>query len=190
MKCSIFCDVTLCSPLKANRHFGETCRLPLQGRRISQARNQREANSKLCRWRWRLVPLKRRLIFNGLRGVISQKMRKWFWIIITVDSFNSEPTNKCMLCTFGLWYFAVFEANCPARRPHSWFSSPWKPQISTELLMITRAYTFKTRFTARHIWRKCCLYSAANCILLSFRFFSGLYYDAEISRTTQVNNEL
>jgi hypothetical protein len=39
-KGSIFCDITLCSPLKVNRRFGETCPLYLQGRRKSQARNQ------------------------------------------------------------------------------------------------------------------------------------------------------
>jgi hypothetical protein len=38
----IFWDITTCSPLKVNRWFGGTCRLYVQGRRISQARNQRE----------------------------------------------------------------------------------------------------------------------------------------------------
>jgi hypothetical protein len=46
MKSSIFWDITPCSPLKVNRRFGWTCHLHLQGRRISQARNQREARSK------------------------------------------------------------------------------------------------------------------------------------------------
>jgi hypothetical protein len=32
-----------CSPLKVNQHFGGTYRLHLQGRRIRQARNQRES---------------------------------------------------------------------------------------------------------------------------------------------------
>jgi hypothetical protein len=36
---SIFWDITLCSTLKANRHFGGLCCLHLQGQRISQARN-------------------------------------------------------------------------------------------------------------------------------------------------------
>jgi hypothetical protein len=45
MKCSIFWDITTCSPLKINRRFGGICRLHIQGRRISQARNQREAGS-------------------------------------------------------------------------------------------------------------------------------------------------
>jgi hypothetical protein len=42
MKNSVFYDITPRSPLRANGHFGGTCRLHLQGRRISQARNQRE----------------------------------------------------------------------------------------------------------------------------------------------------
>jgi hypothetical protein len=38
------CDYkTFCGLLKANRRFGGTCRLHLQGRRISQARNKRES---------------------------------------------------------------------------------------------------------------------------------------------------
>jgi hypothetical protein len=43
MKCSVFCDITPCSPLKVNRQFGGTCRLHLQGRRISRARKQHES---------------------------------------------------------------------------------------------------------------------------------------------------
>jgi hypothetical protein len=39
----MFWDVALCCPLKVNQGFGRTCRLQLQGRRISQARKQREA---------------------------------------------------------------------------------------------------------------------------------------------------
>jgi hypothetical protein len=46
-KTSLFRDITpYSSPLKANRLSGGTCRLHLQGRRISQARNQREARRK------------------------------------------------------------------------------------------------------------------------------------------------
>jgi hypothetical protein len=45
MKSSVLCARTPCSPLKVNRHFGGTCRLHLQGRRIGQPRNQREAGS-------------------------------------------------------------------------------------------------------------------------------------------------
>jgi hypothetical protein len=40
LKSTTFWDITPCSPLKVNRHFGGTCRLHHQGRRISQTRNQ------------------------------------------------------------------------------------------------------------------------------------------------------
>jgi hypothetical protein len=43
MKSSIFWDITPCSSVKAKRHFGEMCRLQLQGR--SQARKQHETGS-------------------------------------------------------------------------------------------------------------------------------------------------
>jgi hypothetical protein len=42
---AIFWDVTPCSPLSINRRFGGTCRLYLQGQKISWARNQRESSS-------------------------------------------------------------------------------------------------------------------------------------------------
>jgi hypothetical protein len=42
---SILWDITPCSPLKANRPFGGTYRIHLQGRRISRVRNQRESRS-------------------------------------------------------------------------------------------------------------------------------------------------
>jgi hypothetical protein len=38
MKRTIFWDITPCSPLKVNQRLGRTCRLHLQGRRISKAR--------------------------------------------------------------------------------------------------------------------------------------------------------
>jgi hypothetical protein len=43
MKSTIFWNITPCSPLRVNRRFGGTHRLHLQGRKISQARNQRES---------------------------------------------------------------------------------------------------------------------------------------------------
>jgi hypothetical protein len=42
MKSSIFWDTMLCSAVKV-KHFGGTCRLHLQARRMSQARNRRES---------------------------------------------------------------------------------------------------------------------------------------------------
>jgi hypothetical protein len=62
VKSPIFWDITPFSPLKVKRHFGGKCSLHLQGRRISQVRNQHEAGSQqswfpawliLRPWRWR-----------------------------------------------------------------------------------------------------------------------------------------
>jgi hypothetical protein len=47
LKSSIFWDITPCSPLKVNGRFRGTCRLHFQGRRVSQARKQREAELSL-----------------------------------------------------------------------------------------------------------------------------------------------
>jgi hypothetical protein len=46
VKSSIFWDVMPCNPLKVNRHLGGTCCLHHQGRRLTQARNQRDASSR------------------------------------------------------------------------------------------------------------------------------------------------
>jgi hypothetical protein len=43
MKSTIFWHITPCSPLKVNKYFGAICHFQLQGRRISQTINQREA---------------------------------------------------------------------------------------------------------------------------------------------------
>jgi hypothetical protein len=85
LKSTIFWNITQYNPLRVNLHFGETYHLHLQGRRISRAKNQRESRwqAELCwfparlilrPWRWRRYVLpKRRLTFNGLYCVISQK---------------------------------------------------------------------------------------------------------------------
>jgi hypothetical protein len=74
-KSPVVWDIRPCSPLKANRLFGGTCRLNLQGRRISKVRNKHEARRKqtvVQLWRWRRnVPPKSRLTFYGLHDVIS-----------------------------------------------------------------------------------------------------------------------
>jgi hypothetical protein len=46
IKSSIFWNITLCSPLKVNGSWEGTCRIHFQGRSVSQARNQREADSE------------------------------------------------------------------------------------------------------------------------------------------------
>jgi hypothetical protein len=77
MKSSIFWDITPCSLLKVTRLVWRTCCLHLYGWRVRCARNQHEAVNKHTlehgRWSWQ-VPPKRRLTFNGLHGVISQKI--------------------------------------------------------------------------------------------------------------------
>jgi hypothetical protein len=88
MKSAIFWDITPCSQLTVNRHFGGTYHLHLQGRRINRARNQRES-----RWQAEPVPPKRRLTFNGLHGVISQKIV----LFITTAVRTSDPANGLII---------------------------------------------------------------------------------------------
>jgi hypothetical protein len=78
-------------PLKIRRRFGETYYFHLQGRTISQERHQHEVDSKqrfliwliFWPWWWMLnVPPKRRLTFDGLYDVISQKTKLFGTILI------------------------------------------------------------------------------------------------------------
>jgi hypothetical protein len=43
MNSPVFWDIRPCGPLKVSRRFGRTCRLHLQGRKMSQTRNEHEA---------------------------------------------------------------------------------------------------------------------------------------------------
>jgi hypothetical protein len=65
MKNAIFCDITLCSPLKVNQHFRGTYHLQLWPRR----------------WMW-YVPPKCQLAFNGVYGIISQKVVRFMLVSI------------------------------------------------------------------------------------------------------------
>jgi hypothetical protein len=107
LKGSIFWDITPCSPLEVTQSFGGRYRLHLQDRRKSQGRNQCESRwitehacfhatwSILISWIWRrYVPPKRRLTFNGLHGVISQKTE----LFTTTSVRNSNPTNLFIEC--------------------------------------------------------------------------------------------
>jgi hypothetical protein len=71
MKSIIFWDMTPCSPLSYNRHFGGTYRLHLQGHRN---RFSKPESKQVASNRRRYVPPKRQLTLNGLHGIISQKM--------------------------------------------------------------------------------------------------------------------
>jgi hypothetical protein len=61
LKCSIFWNISPCSPQKLNRRLGGTCRLHLQARKRRQARNQRESSSKQ-------IPPKHRLTSKRTTG--------------------------------------------------------------------------------------------------------------------------
>jgi hypothetical protein len=84
---SIFRDITPRSPLKVNRRFVGTRCLHLQGRRIREARNQREAGIKQSS---AILP-ERRLAFNGLHGVKSQKIE--LFITTAVRTSNRKYMN-------------------------------------------------------------------------------------------------
>jgi hypothetical protein len=97
MKSSIFWDITPCDPLKDSRRFGVTCRLHLRGRKISQARNQRESRRQVgSGFRRRYVPSKRQLIFNGLHGVSPawKQVTRWLCLppaftLVSCSSYSS-----------------------------------------------------------------------------------------------------
>jgi hypothetical protein len=72
MSRSVFRNITPCSSLKVNGHFGGTCRFHLQGRRINQARNQKmdtkcssETSLDFQRTTRRFNPEDRSLRFNS-----------------------------------------------------------------------------------------------------------------------------
>jgi hypothetical protein len=88
IKSTIFWDITPCSPLSVNRRFGGTYRFHLQGRKnkLTKKRTTRRyipengtlhnhpcENLKSYSMN-KIAILKHRLMFNGLHGVISQKV--------------------------------------------------------------------------------------------------------------------
>jgi hypothetical protein len=93
---SILWDITPCSPLQVNRRFGRKFRLNFS--EPCSARHALHACFLLCvffqpwRWRWH-VPPKRRFTFNGLQGVISQKLE----LFITTDVRTSNPKYVTLL---------------------------------------------------------------------------------------------
>jgi hypothetical protein len=104
MTSSIIWDKTPCSPLKANRRFGSTCRLRLQGRRKKRARNQNcllpaslSFLAWLICWPWgwrRYVPPKRRVTFNGLYGAISHKIEVFLNFLLIVNLLFTKIPNS------------------------------------------------------------------------------------------------
>jgi hypothetical protein len=83
-KSSVFWDITPCNPFESQMMLRSNISPPSSGRRINQAKNRHESDWFLalfifwpCRWRRHILP-KRRLTFNGLHGVISQKVGRIF----------------------------------------------------------------------------------------------------------------
>jgi hypothetical protein len=75
LKNSVFQDITPCSPVKVSGHLEGTCRLHLQGRIISQERNQSEAGDKQTH--------------NELHGVIT-----WKTELFTTGNLIVGPKNR------------------------------------------------------------------------------------------------
>jgi hypothetical protein len=77
VKRSSFWEVKLCSPLTVNLRFGGSRRLHVQGRKISQARNQQKILCLLTSSCWFFLAYsstlkmgaKRRFTFNGLHDI-------------------------------------------------------------------------------------------------------------------------
>jgi hypothetical protein len=120
MKSSIFWDKLPCGPFEINRLFGGTCRLNLQGRGISSACGTQLACYLLSRcfpvchilrtlWRRRRhVTPKRLLTFNGLHGIISQKIEQF--ILNNEDTGSFTFLVLCAVCSNAgqwrlNWYF-------------------------------------------------------------------------------------
>jgi hypothetical protein len=80
MKSSTFWDIMPCVLLRVNLCFGRTCRLHLQGITMSEARNHHEPGSK------------KRLTFNRLHGVISQKI-KFLYLV----NYITQTTKHCSI---------------------------------------------------------------------------------------------
>jgi hypothetical protein len=72
LKSTIFWDIMPCSLLKVNWHFGGTYCLHLRGRRISQARNQRES-------RWQAEPLVATSLFFNPEDVGNMFLQNVGW---------------------------------------------------------------------------------------------------------------
>jgi hypothetical protein len=108
MKNSIFSDITSCTPFEVNRHFGRTCGLHLQGRRISQGRNQREESS--LGWsRWFMEHIfgscmgrSRNVCTELWAGSHEAPSPCWPYASLGDVTFNTEATNWPVLPTVSI----------------------------------------------------------------------------------------
>jgi hypothetical protein len=114
MKSSVLCNITQYRPQKMYRHFGGTCRLRLQ---LAICFMLVSCLAIIRHWRWkRHVPPKNRLIFNGLHGIISQKIKLF-------RKFKCTPYRCCR----SQWPRGLrHEMSSPARTLGSWVRIPLK----------------------------------------------------------------
>jgi hypothetical protein len=91
IKSSNFWNITPCIPLKFNRLGRKCCLLVLLAACFMSVSCM--AYSSTCRWR-RHVPPKRRLTFNGPRGVISHRIE----LFLTTAVRTSNCTNNLLIC--------------------------------------------------------------------------------------------
>jgi hypothetical protein len=135
MKSSIFWDITTCNPLKVDGRFGGIFRHHLQGRRISQIKNQRVSSWQaehasrcflawliLRPWSYRRHIPPNRVTFNGLQDVITEKIE--LFITTGVKSWN--PTRRQYVfpkrrnCDNHLWaYNTVFSPRRLQYKPYA-----------------------------------------------------------------------
>jgi hypothetical protein len=107
VKSTIFCDITPYSPLKVNRRFGGACRLQLQGRRISRARNLRESSwrangilSKISK----TAPHKKLWAARNVNNWGEQDNFKYFWRFIHLNNYMYK---RQMMCGVGLCFLSI-----------------------------------------------------------------------------------
>lgn len=155
MKQSVFWNVTPCISLQMKWCFGGACHLHLQGRKISQERNQCESLCHLLScwllvwlilwtWGWRVLsPLKYQLTFKGVHCIIPWEIELFlgsFWIL------QSQIEHWCMHFFFHSKIFLFLFLVCS-------FLISWCHPVSTKPFLLSS--------TVGDLW-----------ILLSSQFFS------------------
>jgi hypothetical protein len=83
----------LCSLLKVNQLFGGKCCFHLQGKRISQARKQCEADSKQCNQLAKILiytgnrrAKQHKSVQEGLHGAVSQKVELFIAALVRISN--------------------------------------------------------------------------------------------------------
>jgi hypothetical protein len=121
MKSTLFWDTTPCSPLKVNRRFG--------GRQA----NWFHVGILLGLLWWRCLPPKRRLTFNGLQGVTSQKIVLSV-LIQAVKAITGNAQLQWRWLTDPDWFISYHETILPTLllTMWNWMSPSTATTITTE----------------------------------------------------------